>query len=106
MLANGITKGLDPESLHVETRISNITGKTGIRPLFERRANLEISRAFPYRGLRLNRLVQCRPRHEPRARYFYEHYFRRHRPPITMRYFDPSYLIRSSPANAADSILM
>jgi 6-phosphofructokinase 1 len=25
--------------------------------------------------------------------------------PVTMRYFDPSYLIRSSPANAADSIL-
>jgi 6-phosphofructokinase 1 len=25
--------------------------------------------------------------------------------PVTMRYFDPSYLIRSSPANASDSIL-
>src|SRR6516225_9793915 len=25
--------------------------------------------------------------------------------PIVMRYFDPSYLIRSSPANAADAIL-
>src|SRR5260221_4827709 len=32
-------------------------------------------------------------------------YFKEANIPITMRYFDPSYLIRSSPANAADSIL-
>jgi 6-phosphofructokinase 1 len=32
-------------------------------------------------------------------------YFKEANIPITMRYFEPSYLIRSSPANAADSIL-
>jgi 6-phosphofructokinase 1 len=34
-----------------------------------------------------------------------ETYFREANIPIAMRYFDPSYSIRSSPANAADSIL-
>ena len=34
-----------------------------------------------------------------------ESYFREANIPIAMRYFDPSYAIRSSPANAADSIL-
>ncbi|MBV9644491.1 MAG: ATP-dependent 6-phosphofructokinase [Verrucomicrobia bacterium] len=34
-----------------------------------------------------------------------ESYFRDANIPIAMRYFDPSYLIRSSPANAADSVL-
>ena len=34
-----------------------------------------------------------------------ESYFREANIPIVMRYFDPSYLIRSRPANAADSIL-
>ena len=34
-----------------------------------------------------------------------ESYFREANIPIAMRYFDPSYSIRSSPANAADSIL-
>jgi 6-phosphofructokinase 1 len=34
-----------------------------------------------------------------------ESYFKEANIPIVMRYFDPSYLIRSSPANAADSVL-
>ncbi len=34
-----------------------------------------------------------------------EAYFKETNIPIVMRYFDPSYLIRSSPANAADSVL-
>src|SRR6201987_1804877 len=34
-----------------------------------------------------------------------ESYFKEANIPIAMRYFDPSYQIRSSPANAADSIL-
>ena len=34
-----------------------------------------------------------------------ETYFKEQKVPIVMRYFDPSYLIRSSPANAGDSIL-
>jgi 6-phosphofructokinase 1 len=34
-----------------------------------------------------------------------ERHFEAARVPVVMRYFDPSYLIRSSPANAADSIL-
>jgi 6-phosphofructokinase 1 len=34
-----------------------------------------------------------------------ERHFEAARVPLVMRYFDPSYLIRSSPANAADSIL-
>lgn len=34
-----------------------------------------------------------------------ETYFKDVNVPIVMRYFDPSYLIRSSPANAADSVL-
>ena len=34
-----------------------------------------------------------------------EAYFKEAKIPIAMRYFDPSYSIRSSPANAADSIL-
>src|SRR6516225_3931158 len=34
-----------------------------------------------------------------------EAYFKEANIPVTMRYFDPSYRIRSSPANAADSIL-
>jgi len=34
-----------------------------------------------------------------------EAHFKREKIPVTMRYFDPSYLIRSSPANAEDSIL-
>ena len=34
-----------------------------------------------------------------------ETYFKKTDVPIVMRYFDPSYLIRSSPANAADSVL-
>jgi 6-phosphofructokinase 1 len=34
-----------------------------------------------------------------------ETYFKEMNIPIVMRYFDPSYMIRSSPANAADSVL-
>jgi len=34
-----------------------------------------------------------------------ESYFKREKVPVVMRYFDPSYIIRSSPANAEDSIL-
>jgi 6-phosphofructokinase 1 len=34
-----------------------------------------------------------------------EAHFKAMRIPVIMRYFDPSYLIRSSPANAADSVL-
>ena len=34
-----------------------------------------------------------------------ESYFKAGKVPIIMRYFDPSYLVRSSPANAEDSIL-
>jgi len=34
-----------------------------------------------------------------------ERHFEAAKVPMVMRYFDPSYLIRSSPANAADSIL-
>ena len=34
-----------------------------------------------------------------------EAYFKEAGIPIVMRYFDPSYLIRSSPANAADAVL-
>lgn len=34
-----------------------------------------------------------------------ENYFKEEKIPVLMRYFDPSYLIRSSPANAEDSIL-
>jgi 6-phosphofructokinase 1 len=34
-----------------------------------------------------------------------ESYFKEVNIPIVMRYFDPSYQIRSSPANAADSVL-
>jgi 6-phosphofructokinase 1 len=34
-----------------------------------------------------------------------ESYFRAQKIPIVMRYFDPSYLVRSSPANAEDSIV-
>jgi 6-phosphofructokinase 1 len=34
-----------------------------------------------------------------------ESYFRDQRIPMVMRYFDPSYLVRSSPANSEDSIL-
>jgi 6-phosphofructokinase 1 len=34
-----------------------------------------------------------------------ETYFKDADVPVVMRYFDPSYLIRSSPANAADSVL-
>ena len=34
-----------------------------------------------------------------------EAHFKSGKVPVVMRYFDPSYLIRSSPANAADSIL-
>jgi 6-phosphofructokinase 1 len=34
-----------------------------------------------------------------------ESYFKEENIPIAMRYFDPSYSIRSSPANAADSVL-
>jgi 6-phosphofructokinase 1 len=34
-----------------------------------------------------------------------ESHFQARKIPIVMRYFDPSYLVRSSPANAADSIL-
>ena len=34
-----------------------------------------------------------------------ETYFKEVDLPIVMRYFDPSYMIRSSPANAADSVL-
>jgi 6-phosphofructokinase 1 len=34
-----------------------------------------------------------------------EAYFKEAKIPIVMRYFDPSYLIRSSPANAADAVL-
>ena len=34
-----------------------------------------------------------------------EDYFKAEKVPMVMRYFDPSYLVRSSPANAEDSIL-
>jgi 6-phosphofructokinase 1 len=34
-----------------------------------------------------------------------EAYFRKEKIPIVMRYIDPSYLVRSSPANSEDSIL-
>jgi 6-phosphofructokinase 1 len=34
-----------------------------------------------------------------------EAYFKAERVPVVMRYFDPSYFVRSSPANAEDSIL-
>ena len=34
-----------------------------------------------------------------------EHYFKAEGIPVTLRYFDPSYLIRSVPADAEDSIL-
>ena len=34
-----------------------------------------------------------------------EAYFKTEKIPVVMRYFDPSYLIRSSPANSEDSIL-
>ena len=34
-----------------------------------------------------------------------EGYFKAEKVPVVMRYFDPSYLVRSSPANAEDSIL-
>ncbi len=34
-----------------------------------------------------------------------EGYFKAEKVPVVMRYFDPSYLIRSSPANSEDSIL-
>jgi 6-phosphofructokinase 1 len=34
-----------------------------------------------------------------------EKYFKAEKVPMVMRYFDPSYLVRSSPANAEDSIL-
>lgn len=34
-----------------------------------------------------------------------EAFFKVEQVPVVMRYFDPSYLVRSSPANAADSIL-
>jgi 6-phosphofructokinase 1 len=34
-----------------------------------------------------------------------ETYFKAEQIPVVMRYFDPSYLVRSSPANAEDSIL-
>jgi 6-phosphofructokinase 1 len=34
-----------------------------------------------------------------------EAYFKSEKIPIVMRYFDPSYLVRSSPANSEDSIL-
>jgi 6-phosphofructokinase 1 len=34
-----------------------------------------------------------------------ERYFKAEKIPVVMRYFDPSYLIRSSPANSEDSIL-
>ena len=34
-----------------------------------------------------------------------EGYFKAEKVPMVMRYFDPSYLVRSSPANAEDSIL-
>ncbi len=34
-----------------------------------------------------------------------EGYFREEKIPIVMRYFDPNYLVRSSPANANDSVL-
>jgi 6-phosphofructokinase 1 len=34
-----------------------------------------------------------------------EAYFKAEKVPVVMRYFDPSYLVRSSPANAEDSIL-
>jgi 6-phosphofructokinase 1 len=34
-----------------------------------------------------------------------EEYFKSQQIPVVMRYFDPNYLVRSSPANAADSIL-
>ena len=34
-----------------------------------------------------------------------EAYFKAAKIPVVMRYFDPNYLVRSSPANAEDSIL-
>jgi 6-phosphofructokinase 1 len=34
-----------------------------------------------------------------------EKYFKAEKIPVTMRYIDPSYLVRSSPANAEDSVL-
>ncbi len=34
-----------------------------------------------------------------------EAYFRAEQVPLVMRYIDPSYLVRSTPANAEDSIL-
>ena len=34
-----------------------------------------------------------------------EQYFKKANTPIHMRYFDPSYIVRSSPANAADAVL-
>jgi 6-phosphofructokinase 1 len=34
-----------------------------------------------------------------------EAYFKAEKVPVVMRYFDPSYIVRSSPANAEDSIL-
>jgi 6-phosphofructokinase 1 len=34
-----------------------------------------------------------------------EAYFKAEKVPAVMRYFDPSYIVRSSPANAEDSIL-
>jgi 6-phosphofructokinase 1 len=38
-------------------------------------------------------------------RYQIEQYFRKANTPIHMRYFDPSYIVRSSAANAADAVL-
>jgi 6-phosphofructokinase 1 len=34
-----------------------------------------------------------------------EAYFKAEKLPVVMRYFDPNYIVRSSPANAEDSIL-
>jgi 6-phosphofructokinase 1 len=34
-----------------------------------------------------------------------ESYFKAEKIPVVMRYIDPSYLVRSSPANAEDSVL-
>ena len=34
-----------------------------------------------------------------------EAYFKAEKIPVVMRYFDPSYIVRSSPANSEDSIL-
>jgi len=34
-----------------------------------------------------------------------EAYFKAEKVPVVMRYFDPNYIVRSSPANAEDSIL-